>query len=85
MLVENFNKDTFVFNTAICFNRDQFVFIFVFNFDILIFFSLDIYVFTRYCTFVCNKRSVCIQECLVRCKVLIFGNVCKLYFLSFPC
>ena len=42
MIVEHFNKHAFVFNTVIWFSRDQFVFIC--NFDILIFFSFDLYV-----------------------------------------
>ena len=81
MIAEHFNKDAFVFNTIICFEtRDQFVFIFIFNFDILIFFSFDLHVLS----FVCNKRSDCIPECLARCKVLIFGNVFEVSFFSFP-
>ena len=72
------NKDTFVFNKVICFTRDQFVFIFIFNFDILIFFSFDLYVFIWYCTFTCNKRPDCIPECLSRCKILVL-LVAKFY------
>ena len=36
MIAEHFNKDTLIFNRVICFTRDQFIFIFIFNFDILL-------------------------------------------------
>ena len=82
MIVEHINKDTFVFNTVIYFNRDdQFHFIFIFN--ILIFFSFDCYAFIWFCNFVSNKRSDCIPESPAYCKVLIFGNVLKVSSLVF--
>ena len=83
MIGEHFNNDIFVSNTVICFNRDQFVFIFIFNFDILIFFSFDLYVFILYCAFVCNKKSDCIPECLARYKVLFLAMYSKYLFFVF--
>ena len=83
MIVEHFNKDTFVFNKVICFNRDQFAFIFIFGFDILIFFSFDLYVFIWYCSFICNKKYDCIPECLARWKVLFSATYSKYLFLVF--
>ena len=82
MVVEHFSKDSAVFNTVICFSRDQLVFFF-FYFGILIFYSFYLYVFVWYCTFVCNNTSDFIPECLACCMVLIFGNLFELIFLSF--
>ena len=76
-----FQQDTFVFNKVICFNRDQFVFIFSFVFDVLIFLSFDLYVFIWHCTFVCNLTVF--QGVLVVAKFLFLAMHSKYHFLPF--
>ena len=82
-IVEHFNKGTFVFNTAIFLNRDQLIFIF--DFDTLTLFSVDLYVFVFCYTVLLFqiKGLTVFQNALLVAKFLFWPMYSKYHFLVF--
>ena len=71
--IENFNKDSFVLHIGICFNRDQFAFVFIFNFKNIF------YIFPRVMNTILR-----VQICELRVKIHEFKfTSCEFNFKSY--